>query len=200
MGSKVAENAPRALIMDVATHLFGKQGFTGTSMRDIAQGVGVLPGSLYAHINSKETLLVEIVEDGIDRFIAAVEPIVASNIAPEIKLRDAMKAHVEVVADNVERSQVVFHQWRYLEADNLSHAISKRNQYGQYFEDIIEIGKKKGNFLPSLDTKLAARTVLGALNWTPEWLDTDGKLCPSDVGARMSDILIQGLKHNSAND
>ena len=200
MGSKIAFNAPRALILDVATHLFGKQGFTGTSMRDIANDVGVLPGSLYAHINSKETLLVEIVENGIDRFIAAVKPILATEKAPEIMLQDAMKAHVEVVAENVERSQVVFHQWRYLEADNLSHAISKRNQYGRYFEEIIEKGKALGGFPASLDTRLTARTILGALNWTPEWLDADGKLSPAEVGSKMSAILINGLSNVPASD
>ena len=66
------ETGPREAIRDAAMHLFGKQGYTGTSMRDIANAVGVLPGSLYAHIESKEALLVDIVADGIGRFISAV--------------------------------------------------------------------------------------------------------------------------------
>ncbi len=64
--------------MDAAMHLFGKQGYSGTSMRDIAGAVGVLPGSLYAHIASKEALLVDIVEGGINRFLAAIRPHAAS--------------------------------------------------------------------------------------------------------------------------
>ena len=58
--------------------LFGKQGYSGTSVRDLATEVGVLPGSLYAHIQSKEALLVEIVADGIHRFITAVEPMLTA--------------------------------------------------------------------------------------------------------------------------
>ena len=53
----------REVIRLNAIQLFGKQGYTGTSMRDIAGAVGVLPGSLYAHIASKEALLVDIVDD-----------------------------------------------------------------------------------------------------------------------------------------
>ena len=53
------DGKPRSAIMTVAMHLFGKQGFNGTSMRDIANAVGLLPGSLYAHIASKEALLLK---------------------------------------------------------------------------------------------------------------------------------------------
>ena len=88
---------PRAAILDAAMHLFGKQGFTGTSMRDIAGAVGVLPGSLYAHIASKEALLVDIVEDGINRFLAAVRPHAESQATPVEKLRAMVIAHVAVV-------------------------------------------------------------------------------------------------------
>jgi Bacterial regulatory proteins, tetR family len=44
--------------------LFGARGCTGTTMRDIAAAVGVLPGSLYAHVDGKETLLREIAKRG----------------------------------------------------------------------------------------------------------------------------------------
>ena len=89
---------PRDAIMDAAMHLFGKQGYSGTSMRDIASAVGVLPGSLYAHIASKEALLVEIVDDGIHRFLAAVRPHVESDVTPAEKLRAMVIAHLAVVA------------------------------------------------------------------------------------------------------
>ena len=74
MASEPLEAKPRVAIIIAAMHLFGKQGFTGTSMRDIATAVGLLPGSLYAHIDSKEALLLEIVKEGISCFITAVEP------------------------------------------------------------------------------------------------------------------------------
>ena len=51
--------SPRDTIVDAAINLFGKTGYTGTTIRDIAKAVGVLPGSLYAHIEGKETLLAE---------------------------------------------------------------------------------------------------------------------------------------------
>jgi AcrR family transcriptional regulator len=185
---------PREAIMDAAMHLFGKQGYTGTSMRDIAGAVGVLPGSLYAHIASKEALLVDIVENGINRFLAAVRPHAESGATPTEKLRAMVIAHVAVVADNPERSLVVFHQWRFLGDDNIQAAIGKRRDYEQAFIGVIEEGMKSGAFRANLNRRIAVLTILGALNWTPEWLSPGGSLSPEEVGGLIADTLLMGVQ------
>jgi TetR/AcrR family transcriptional regulator, cholesterol catabolism regulator len=185
---------PREAIMDAAMHLFGKQGYSGTSMRDIAGAVGVLPGSLYAHIASKEALLVDIVENGINRFLAAVRPHAESSVTPTEKLRAMVIAHVAVVADNPERSLVVFHQWRFLGDDNIQAAIGKRRDYEQAFIGVIEEGMKSGAFRANLNRRIAVLTILGALNWTPEWLSPGGSLSPEDVGGLIADTLLMGVQ------
>jgi AcrR family transcriptional regulator len=179
--------------MDAAMHLFGKHGYTGTSMRDIAGAVGVLPGSLYAHIASKEALLVEIVEDGINRFLAAVQPHAESDANPTDKMRAMIIAHVVVVADNPERSLVVFHQWRFLGEGNIQAAIAKRREYEQFI-GVIEEGMRAGTFRADLNLRIAVLTILGALNWSPEWLSPEGKLRPEAVGGLIADTLLTGVR------
>ncbi len=187
------DSKPRVAIMNVAMHLFGKQGFNGTSMRDIANAVGLLPGSLYAHINSKDAVLLEIVSDGVGRFISAVEPHVAADGDPVGRLRKMIGAHVEVVADNPERSQVVFHQWRFLSADNLPHAIERRRRYESCFVKVFEDGLRAGQIRQDLNLRIAVLTILGALNWTPEWFSPDGRLSASEIGDLMADTLLAGI-------
>ena len=188
-----APTGPRESILDAAMHLFGKQGYTGTSMRDIANAVGVLPGSLYAHIASKEALLVEIVDDGIQRFLGAAQPHVAGSGSADARLRAMIVAHVEVVADNPERSLVVFHQWRFLGPDNIEFAVQKRREYENAFVTVVDEGRAGGLFRKDLDLRIGVRTLLGALNWTPEWLSSKGRLSPAQVGAAMADTLLGGL-------
>lgn len=180
--------------MHVAMQLFGKQGYTGTSMRDIANTVGVLPGSLYAHIQSKEALLVEIVADGIGRFIAAVKPHAEGADSPLDRLRRMIAAHVEVVADNPERSLVVFHQWRFLGADNLPAAVERRQDYESCFISVLEEGIRQKLFRPDLNKRIAVFTILGALNWTPEWFSPNGPLSAAETGALMADTLLDGIR------
>lgn len=185
---------PREAILDAAMQLFGKLGYTGTSMRDIAGAVGVLPGSLYAHIASKEALLVDIVEGGINRFLAAVGAHAASGPSAIDRLRAMIVAHVVVVADNPERSLVVFHQWRYLGEANIQAAIGKRRDYEQAFIGVIEDGMKAGVFRADLNLRIAVLTILGALNWSAEWLSPQGKLTPEEVGGLLADTLLMGVQ------
>ena len=120
---------PRESILDAATQLFGETGYTGTTMREIAKAVGVLPGSLYAHIDGKETLLLEIVESGINRFLSAARPIAAMDAPPDVRIREAVRAHLRIVAENPKRTLVVFHQWRYLSGRSRSRVVRKRREY-----------------------------------------------------------------------
>jgi AcrR family transcriptional regulator len=162
-------------------------------MRDIANAVGLLPGSLYAHIESKEALLLEIVADGIGRFLAAVEPYVASSVSPLDRLRQMIIAHVEVVADNPERSQVVFHQWRFLSPEYIPEAIERRRRYETCFVEVIEEGVKAGLIRSDLNHRIAVLSILGAMNWTPEWFSPDGRLGAAQVGDLMADTLLGGI-------
>lgn len=184
---------PKSSIISASVRLFGQLGYTGTSMRDIAKAVGVLPGSLYAHIDSKETLLLEIVDDGIMGFLSKVEPIVDLPLPAEERLRRAIRVHVEVVAENPEHSLVVFHQWRFLSEPNLAAAIEKRRRYERAFVKIFESGVQEGRFQKTLNTRVAVLTILGALNWTPEWYSPKGAATPSQLGDMMADSLLAGL-------
>ncbi len=185
--------APKSSIINASVRLFGRQGYTGTSMRDIAKAVGVLPGSLYAHIESKENLLFEIVDDGITRFLAAVEPIADLPLGADVRVRRAIRAHVEQVAENPERSLVVFHQWRFLGQPNLAATIVKRRRYEAAFVKIFEGGVDEGIFEKTLNKPVAVLTILGALNWIPEWYSAQGRATASELGDMIADSLLSGL-------
>jgi len=184
----------REVIADVAVRLFGLNGYTRTTMRDIAEAVGVLPGSLYAHIDSKETLLLEIVSEGIARFLAIEQSLEASADSPEARLRKAIRAHVDVVAEDPQRSLVVFHQWRFLSEPNRASAVAMRRRYANAYVKIVNDGKATGVFSPRLDTRIAVFSILGALNWIPEWYSDKGAASPGEIADKMAEALIFGLR------
>jgi AcrR family transcriptional regulator len=188
---------PRGVILEAATHLFSEKGYAGTTMRDIAKAVGVLPGSLYTHIDGKESLLLEIVESGIDRFLAT-EGVVDEEAAVEDRVRAAIKAHVSVVAENPERTLVVFHQWRFLSGPNRARIVEKRRRYEMIFTRLMDEGVADGTFNAELDPRIAVLGMLGALNWTAEWYSPQGAV-PSDViGERLADTVLGGLLRSAA--
>lgn len=192
MAQSAEFSRPREAILEAAIILFGKRGYTGTTMRDIAKEVGILPGSLYAHISSKETLLDEIVEVGIESFLS-IEAMLKQSAPVIDRLRTAIKAHATIAAENPGRSLVVFHQWRFLTEPNLTRALNKRRRYQQLFVKIIDEGIADKSFDSGLDSKAAVFTILGALNWIPEWYSPAGPFSPSEIGDKIADILIKGL-------
>jgi TetR/AcrR family transcriptional regulator, cholesterol catabolism regulator len=185
-------NKPRDSILEVATGLFSESGYAGTTIRDIAKGVGVLPGSLYAHIDNKETLLLEIAETGIDRFLAVTDAIDRS-VEPAERMRLAIKAHLAVVAENPSRTLVVFHQWRYLTGPNRARIVDKRQRYEDFYRALVRDGMASGDFGAGLDPKIAVLSLLGALNWTAEWFKPDGPADAEEIGDRVADTLLWGI-------
>src|ERR687895_661943 len=89
--------ARKERILEEAARLFGRRGYHATSMRDIGEATGLLAGSLYAHIASKEDLLYEVVVQAAHQFLGRVEAIRAEEPPAEERLRAAMRAHVSVV-------------------------------------------------------------------------------------------------------
>ena len=187
------EDDPLTTITSVALHLFGSQGFIKTTTRDIAIAANMAPGSLYTHIQSKEDLLRIIVLDGIDLFRAAIRPYSIAKNSPAKRLRDMITTHVEILAEYPELSQVMLRQWRFLEADNLAVVINWQREYQNLFVKVVEDGIESGDFRPGTNPRILVLTILGALNWTPEWFSPTQKLSASEVGYHLADTLLRGV-------
>jgi TetR/AcrR family transcriptional regulator, cholesterol catabolism regulator len=182
-----------ARIYEVATRLFGDQGYPATSMRDISQAVGILPGSLYSHISGKEALLFEIIETGITKFLDAVAPIAESSEPADVRLRAAIRSHVGVVAENIEQTLVTFHQWKHLEDSNRQRVIAMRNSYEEMFTRIVNDGIGAGVFDSSHDPRFCVLATLGMLNWIPEWFSPSGSRSVGEVADALANIVLAGL-------
>jgi TetR/AcrR family transcriptional regulator, cholesterol catabolism regulator len=187
------DGTPRETILRVATDLFGKQSYPATSMRDIASEVGILAGSLYAHIDGKETLLLEIIQQGIAEFLDAVSAGLAEEGSADDKLRAMILAHVLVVAKQPQKTQIVFHQWRYLSEDKQRVVRVERAAYQALFRDVLESGVRDGTFGADIDVRVTVLSILGALNWTPEWLSPEGPVPVEEIASRLSASVLNGV-------
>lgn len=159
-------------------------------MQNLAEGLGILRGSIYAHIESKEDLLFDIVESGADRFIFRLGQVTGS--AP-MKLRAAFTAHIETIAEHLEASTVFLNDWRFLSSDRKRVIENKRRTYEKMIEDIIEQGINEGHFRKDLDPKFAALLVLSNMNWVYQWYRRDGKFTPAEIASIFSDMVLNGF-------
>ncbi|ULH16519.1 TetR/AcrR family transcriptional regulator [Deinococcus sp. KNUC1210] len=183
----------REQITLVASRLFSERGYHATSMRDLAAELGMQGGSLYAHISGKEELLIEIVNRAARQFDAALFSLKTADIAPELKLREAMSRHVSVVAENMDSATVFFHEWKHLSAGPLANVIAWRDGIEQFYRDLIAEGVQAGVYRPELNIKMTANLVLSSVNWTYTWYRPGGPLSPQDVATSFEQMLVLGL-------
>lgn len=180
-------------IFQTAGSMFSRQGYHATTMRDIARELNMQGGSLYAHIDSKEDMLWEIVERAAGQFLESVRPLAVLPLPAETRLRQMLAAHVAVVARNLDNATVFFHEWRFLSPDRRAQIAAQRDEYEALFRQVIHDGIVAGEF-PGADARLGALVVLSAGNWLYQWFRPDGALSAEAIAAQLADVLIAGLR------
>src|SRR6266571_7602184 len=152
-----------------AARLFAEKGYHGTSIGDLAEAMGVQKGSLYAHIDSKADLLWEVARDGAAAFHAGLDAVPDELPASE-KIRLALRAHLRVVAEQLEVATVFIREWRYLEGERREAFVAERRRYEERFRALFREGRELGELRTDLDDATAALLALSAANWAYTWM------------------------------
>lgn len=172
-------------VQDAAARLFAERGYAATSMRDIAQACGMLPGSLYYHFAAKDDLLVAVYEAGVEQLNAAVARAVASAADPWARLEAACVAHLEVLLERRDYAQVLV---RVLPRDVPGAAARLRALRAEYERAFRERVRELP--LPAESDRGALRLLLlGALNWSCCWFAEGGRDTPRTLARKFVKLL-----------
>jgi AcrR family transcriptional regulator len=162
-------SARRTELTRAAARLFAEKGYHGTSIGDLAEALGVQKGSLYAHIESKADLLWEVAREGAVAFHAALDAVPDEGPVVE-RIRAALRAHLRVVAEQLDVATVFVREWRYLEGERREEFVAERRRYEERFRALFREGRELGELRTDLDDATAALLALSAANWAYTWL------------------------------
>lgn len=166
----------RSELTRAAARLFAQKGYHGTSIGDIAEALGVQKASLYHHIESKQDLLAETMREGAEAFHAALDAVPERVPATE-RIRLALRAHLRVVAEQLDVATVFVQEWRYLEGERRDEFVAERRRYEERIRALFREGVERSELRSDLDEAAAARLFLSVGNWAYTWLqpgrDTD---------------------------
>jgi AcrR family transcriptional regulator len=191
----VSQSPPREdQVRAAALRLFKEKGYHATSMRDIAEEVGINKGSLYSYIRSKEDLLIPVFERAMGVLLAQIETIATDvSLAPTERLKRAIHAHVTAVADNLDVLTVYLSEWRQLAAESLTTVRAQRERYAGLFLQILQDGVQAGEFRV-MDTRIVALGLIGMCNYLFRWYRPDGRLFPDQIADELIEMIMQGVR------
>ncbi len=184
----------KAQVIRSAAELFREKGYAASSMRDLAQKLGIEAASLYSHIKSKEEILQSLCFDMATEFRKSLAEVESKNYTATEKLRFGIIGHIQVMAKDLTASAVFMNEHRHLSQPFLRDFLLLRINYINRFKAIIEEGASKGEFKDTIDKKLAVMTLFSSLNWMPMWYDPSSKIDPAELGQQLADMLVNGLK------
>ena len=182
----------RALILKAAAALFRRQGFERTTVRSIADAVGLKKGSLYHYITGKQRLLFEIVEHTLEDSLPALERIASGPAPAAERLREAVRLHILTLARDRDNVACFLEEGRWLAPEYRAAHQATRDRYEALFRRIVADGIDTGEFAPT-DVRLAGFAILGIVNWVVRWYQPDGGYRAEQIAAHFGDYAVNAL-------
>jgi AcrR family transcriptional regulator len=206
------QSVHREDIILAAAEVLQRNGYEAATMKDIAAAVNLTAASLYHHFRNKDTLLLAVLEVGLEVVIGQIEPIAASQQSSEQKLRAMIRAHVVGLTENTAVGAAMVFEIRALMnvkappktaslEDKAAYAtfierrdtfFRQRDRFEDLFRAVVSEGIAHGTFRP-LDVPIFVKTLLGAHNWVGVWYKPDGRLNGTQIADMIADMMLKGI-------
>jgi AcrR family transcriptional regulator len=185
----------KGLILQKAAAMFRQRGFAATSMRDLAEVVGIEAASLYNHISSKNEILEAICFEMANHFNTHMDQIEATRQSALSALEAILRFHIRQMIDNYEQVYVSDREWKHLQEPYLSNFQTQRRNYRKRIAQMIETGIQKKEILP-IDSATAVLIMLHAISGIESWHRSKKRISARELEDNMLTILVGGLRKN----
>ncbi|HEX6628911.1 MAG TPA: TetR/AcrR family transcriptional regulator [Gemmatimonadaceae bacterium] len=180
-------------VLQTAGRLFRAQGYSATTVREIAAAANILPGSLHYRYASKEDLLLALIDHGIERATNAVRAAIEGADDPLDRLRAALRAHLSLLVHDDVSIYVLLYEGRSLSGHSRAQMARRRDRYDALWDGMLHEAAGTGRIRPDADLRLVRLLLLGAANWTAQWFSPKGKYSADAIADAFLEIVWNGL-------
>jgi len=185
----------RERVLAAAAKIFSERGYAGTTMRAVAQEVGLQAGSLYYHYRSKEELIEAVLDLGINGVSETVRGAIAA-LPPKVSGRRiveaAVLAHLKGVVDYGVYALSARRVLGQVPAHVRRKHVRLRDAYGEFWLELLQSARQSGDLRGDVDIRLSRTFILGALNSAVDWYNPQGKAL-DEVAMQFSLLISDGL-------
>lgn len=169
------DDTPRGRLLLGAAYLFHKQGYAKTTVRELAQFIGIQSGSLFHHFKTKDDILAHVMEQTIIYNHACLQTAIQCSNDPEQQLKELIRAELQAISgDTGSAMAVLVYEWFALSPENQQKLLKLRNDYEGIWLSVIQTLHDQGKI--KHDPFIWRRLIGGSIAWTVTWYNVDGKL------------------------
>ncbi|MFZ5645919.1 MAG: TetR family transcriptional regulator [Bacillota bacterium] len=179
-------------IVKAAAKVFKEKGYHAATVQDIAREVGMLKGSLYYHIQSKEQLLTEVIICAVNVLNEGLSKVLASDLTAEEKLKKAILFHLQAYLGN-EELPVYYNEITKLPPGPQEKLNAAIKEYEDMWMKVLQAGAGTA-FRDDLPARIMLQSIFGMCNWAHRWYRQDGSLSPSEIGEIFCKMALDGIK------
>lgn len=182
-----AASPRRRQILEIAARLFARNGYRGTSIRDIGEQAGVLGGSLYHHIKSKDALFVELHNAALDAAERLIANAADRHGEPWDRLAAAVSTLVDIQLDPDSITLPLMNDFRDVPEDVQKQLSARRDAFEDLFRGLVDALP-----LPAdIDRSIYRNLLLSLINSAGGWY-RPGRMTPADIAAQINRIFHHG--------
>jgi AcrR family transcriptional regulator len=184
----------RKKILETAAKVICDKGYEGTSIQDIAEATGLTKAGLYHHIRSKEHLLHEIINYGMDVFEEQVLDQVMAIADPLERLKSCMEKNILLVTHGWSKEVIIIlHEHATLHGQARAQINARKKRYVHFLENSFAEAMRAQR-IRRVQPKVAAFAFLGMVLWIYKWFRADGEVSEAELVKEMQNVFFGGLE------
>lgn len=169
------DDSPRGRVLRAAAYLFHKQGYARTTVRELAQVIGIQSGSLFHHFKSKDDILCAVMEEAIIYNLQQMHDAVAKSPNAEEQLRGLIQAELESINGNTSKAMAVLvYEWKSISTAQQEPLLAMRQEYESLWLQVLDQLKQEGKL--KHDSFIWRRLISGSNFGTALWYKPNGKV------------------------
>lgn len=190
---KLNKNSKRRKeLVAIAAQLFCNQGYETTTVRMLADAMGIKSGSLFHHFNDKQEILYAVIESGMLHAMEIAQKKLLTAQTPRERLYGLARAHLSTLLEDRDAHVVALYEWRSLTQASRNLLVKLRDAYEESWREVIAECHAAGLIVG--DKSLQRHLALGALNWTVQWYKPEGLLNPDALAEEVVAMLLREKK------
>lgn len=189
----------RSAILRSSAELFARKGVAATTVREIADEVGVLSGSLYHYFPSKDAIVNEIITKYLEELLAHYAEVTAADLDPRGRMHGLVLASLRMAEAQPHATQIYQNELTYLrELPQYSHVVASVSEVQQAWLGVIESGREAKAFRDDIPPRVFYRFIRDAVWLSVRWHRPDGSYPVEQLAQDCTSIFLDGFAVHKA--